>query len=187
MDDKKITVRRGWKPCVDPKACKIFKEVVAECRRKLPHSDISGLDETLYVKNNVRPYGECKYTSVCGKHLSAIMINGNLLAANNTKDIRSVLVHEVAHAAAPIRAHHNSTWKRIGDTIGEKWNITVQRTDDMEVAQGNAPYVLRCSKCGMSWIRARSSAFVQHPERFHHGRCPIGTIKLIRIHGKEVV
>ena len=186
MDDKKITVRRGWKPCVDPKACKIFKEVIAECRRKLPHSDISGLDETLYVKNNVRHYGECMYTKVCGKHLSAIMINGNLLAANNPKDIRSVLVHEVAHAAAPIRAHHNYTWKRIGDTIGEKWDITVQRTDDMEVAQGNAPYVLRCSKCGMNWIRARSSAFVQHPERFHHGRCPIGTIKLIRIHGKEV-
>lgn len=187
MGDKMTTPRRGWRPCVDPRACKIFKEVVAECRKKFPHSDISGLDETLYVKNNIRHYGECMRTNVCGKHLSAIMINGNLLAANKPKDIRNVLVHEVAHAAAPMRAHHNSTWKNIGDTIGEKWNITVQRTDNREVVQGDAPYVLRCAKCGMTWVRARSSNFVQHPENYHHDNCPIGTIKLIRIHGKEVV
>ena len=186
MGDKTFTVRRGWKPCVDPKACKIFKEVIAECRKKFPHSDISGLDETLYVRSNVRPYGQCESAIVCGKHLSAIMINGNLLAANNHKDIRNVLIHEVAHAAAPIQAHHNSTWKHIGDTIGEKWNTTVQRTNHREVAQGNAPYVLQCAKCGATWVRARSSTFVQYPERFHHGRCPTGTIKLIRIHGKEV-
>lgn len=186
MGCKTTTPRRGWRPCVNPKACKIFKEVVAECRKKFPHSDISWLDATLYVKNNVRHYGECMRTNVCGKHLSAIMINGNLLAANSTKDIRNVLVHEVAHAAAPIRAHHNSTWKSIGDTIGEKWNITVQRTGNKKVAKGNAPYVLRCSRCGMIWIRARSSNFVQHPEKFHHDNCPMGTIKLIRIHGKEV-
>lgn len=186
MGDKTTTPRRGWNPCVDPKACKIFKEVVAECRKKFPHSDISGLDETLYVKNNVRHYGECMRTNVCGKHLSAIMINGNLLAANNPKDIRDVLVHEVAHAAAPIRAHHNSTWKHIGDTIGQKWNITVERNTNREVAQENAPYVLQCSKCGMTWVRSRSSNFVKHPERFFHENCPIGAIKLIRIHGKEV-
>lgn len=186
MSDKTITVRRGWKPCADPKACKIFKEVVAECRKKFPHSDISGLDETLYVKSNVGPYGQCKHTNVCGEHLSAIMINGNLLAANNPKDIRNVLVHEVAHAAAPMRAHHNSTWKNIGDTIGEKWHTTVQITNNREVAQGNAPYVLRCARCGATWIRARSSRFVQHPEKFHHDNCPVGTIKLIRVHGKEV-
>lgn len=187
MEENVSIVRRGWKPCADPKVCKMYNEVVEECRKKFPHSNIYGLDKTIYCTGGVRSYGMCVSTKVCGIVLSAIMINDNLIAAKNEKDIRDTIIHEVAHAAAPIHSNHNATWKHIGNTIGQKWNIRVQRTNNKQVSHENAPYVLQCCNCGATWIRNRSSNLVKHPERFSHGNCPIGSIKLIRVHGKEVV
>lgn len=184
MEKKVSLVKRGWKPCTNPKVCKIFKEVVAECRKKFPHSNISGLDETLYVRSYAHSYGKCAYGIVCGKVLSAIVVDKGLIAMKNERDIRNTIIHEVAHAAAPLRAHHNSEWKHIGDTIGKKWGMSVQRVGEKKALQRPPLYILQCCKCGAKWNCYRASKFVQNFEHYHCG-CS-GRIKLIYAHGKEV-
>lgn len=60
----------------------------------------------------VRRFGACHYSS------KKITLSQKLTTLNDEARIRTTLLHEIAHALAGYKAHHNATWQAICRSIG---------------------------------------------------------------------
>lgn len=92
--------------------------------------------------------------------------------------VRNVIAHEVLHTCKGC-SNHGMLWKRYAELLGKAIGQEIKRTGESEAAENmrkNAPYVLRCNKCGREFYRMRRSKLVEHPERY---RCVCGG-KLIK-------
>lgn len=77
--------------------------------------DPSGLtttDWSFKFDSAVRRFGACY------KHKNLITISRKLTELNDEAQVRDTILHEIAHALAPARAHHNRQWKSIAKAIG---------------------------------------------------------------------
>lgn len=117
----------------------------------------------------VARFGCCiRRGSACRIELSA-----RLLEAGEPY-IRETLAHEVLHACRGCR-DHGERWKSYAARMNAAYGYHIKRTATWE-AMGLADekpvkHLLHCERCGLEFRRTRSSALVEHPERY---RCRCG-------------
>ena len=161
---------RNWKTNFDVKLQAMFDEIVELARSlDLLHYDVEG---PFIISSDVRSWGICEYTKE-GK--ANIGINPRTFS--NDFVVRTVLVHEIAHACLPYDGH-SAKWKLVGDKIGSRYGITVSRTNDYSEfgvkswEDVNPPkYIIRCPGCGFTWGYHRMSQCVRNPNGFRCGKC----------------
>ena len=169
-----------WKICQDEQMNKIYDEVYDEAKalgliNNLHHK------RPLHIHKSVKSWGLCKWKLISGNTFDcAVCINEEILSKKNYDVARKVIVHEMAHVATP-RSHHNNLWRSVGDKLGKKWNITVQRTNSYEGLnlreEETINYIIECPECHMQWKYARAGKVVKN---YKHYKCPKCHVDLIR-------
>ena len=108
------------------------------------HGRSNGLSEKWQVAFDLAPAraGQCAYSEQ-RIYLSV----GHCLKASRA-EVRDTILHEIAHALAGPRHHHDAVWQRIARTIG----CTARRCTTTRHAGGR--WIARC-KCGMTYSRHR--------------------------------
>lgn len=174
------------KLCDDAETLKIFDEVVQEAKA-LGYLDKTTIEPLRVNKSTTKANGYCSSDRV-GKQrwLSTVSINERVIG--HPEAVKCVIVHEVAHACLP-EAAHNAKWKKIGDKIGQKFGVSVHRTDDYSCCgveswydEVKAKYALKCETCGRIWHYRRKVYAVQHPKRC---KCPYCKVPVV--HCEEVM
>lgn len=61
-------------------------------------------------------YGACQNLT------KTIYLSTPMVLLNDDKAVREVMLHEIAHALAPLNAKHGPAWKRIATQIGARPN-----------------------------------------------------------------
>ena len=67
---------------------------------------------TFSYDNAVRRFGACHYNT------KRITLSNTLTSLNDETKVRTILLHEIAHALAGRKAHHSAVWKAICRSIG---------------------------------------------------------------------
>ena len=88
--------------------------------------------------NAKKTYGYCDY----GRR--TLGFSKVLTDLNSEEEFTDVVLHEIAHALAPIEANHGKEWKRIAKRIGA--NPT--RCYSNEVVRPPSLYITKCNHCG---------------------------------------
>ena len=176
-----LTLPNTWKLCKDKQLNKIYDEVYEEALKLGLLSRLS-CRRPLYINKSVRYWGLCKTSRVTSDVFdSAICINDKILLAKKYDVARKVIVHEVAHMAEPMK-HHGNDWYYTGNRLGQKWGITVRRTDSYEGlelrGEEEAKYIVECPKCHHQWKYNRMCKTV---ERYNRYRCTACNEYLIRV------
>lgn len=176
-----LTLPNTWKVCQDKKFLQIYDEVYDEAK-SLGLLNKHHKKQPLYIHKSVRTWGLCRWFKMGDNSYDcAVCLNEKIILAKSYDVARQVLVHEIAHIAAPAE-HHSKIWHRAGDLIGRKWNITVNRTDSYEGIElrsdNNAKYIIECPKCHLQWKYSRAGKVVQHYDRC---KCPKCNINVIRV------
>lgn len=176
-----LTLPRTWKICTDEGINKIYDEVYEEAR-KLGLLSYHYKKHPLYVHKSVRTWGLCRFfRRNSDSYDCAVCLNEKIVLAKSYDAARKVLVHEVAHIAAPGK-HHNNIWYSAGNRLGNKWNITVARTGEYEglMLKGDeeTKYILECSKCHKQYKYNRLGKAVKNYKNYRCGKC---SSELIRV------
>lgn len=169
-----ITLPRTWKLCKDEKINKIYDEVYEEAR-SLGLLSSHDHKRPLYIHKSVRTWGLCRwYKEAVNRYDCAVCLNEKIILAKSYDAARKVLVHEIAHIAAPGK-HHCDIWYAAGNKLGKKWGIKVQRTDDYDGIElkndDNVKHILECTKCGKQYRYTRNTKSVQNYTRYRCGCC----------------
>ena len=94
--------------------------------------------------------------------------------------LRETLAHEVLHTCRGCR-DHGPRWKGYAAGMNAAYGYRVSRTGSWEGLGLQDPrpvrYLLTCESCGLEIKRAKASALVRHPERYH---CRCGGRILLR-------
>jgi SprT protein len=93
----------------------------------------------------VRRFGNCNYTN------KRISLSATLTVLNSERVVHETLLHEIAHALAPVTAGHGPKWKSIARSIG----CNAERCYGDEVVQPGRRYVGRCPTCATTISRNR--------------------------------
>ena len=91
-------------------------------------------DWRLKWNDSKRMFGYCSYTH------HAIYLSKLLTELNEEREIIDVILHEIAHALAPITEHHGKVWKNIARDIG----CNATRCYGKEVIEPKKPYTVSC-------------------------------------------
>ena len=176
-----IAIPNTWKLCQDKKLNKIYDEVYEEANRlgflkNLHHK------RPLYIRKSIRSWGLCKSHRVINDiYDSVICLNEVVASQKEYETARKIIVHEIAHAATP-KDHHGNNWHRIGDLIGAKWNIKVERTDNYEgmnlKSDDNIKYIVECPKCHVQWKYNRMCKTVEKFDKYRCGKCKETLIRI---------
>lgn len=69
-------------------------------------------------------FGKVKYgkgrSKMTGRaFVGIIKINSRMVLLNKEKQVRNTVIHEIAHALAPVGSHHNLRWQQIAKSLGD--------------------------------------------------------------------
>lgn len=176
-----VTLPKTWKLCKDETINKIYDEVYEEAR-SLGLLSKHDHKRPLYMHKSVCTWGLCRWRKeAIDRYDCAVCLNEKIILAKSYDAARKVLVHEVAHIAAPGK-HHSDDWYYAGNRLGKKWNISVRRTDDYEGIElkggSEAKYIVECPKCHTQWKYNRMCKTV---ERYDKYKCCACNEYLIRV------
>ena len=170
-----LSLPNTWKQCADKKLNQIYNEVYEEAH-KLGLLKALSYKRPLYIHKSVRNFGLCRSRHVMnGVYDSAICINDKILMAKKYDVAREIIVHEVAHMAEPTD-NHGYAWCKVGNLIGKKWNITVNRTGSYEginlkEKKKEGKYIIECPKCHTQWKYDRMCKSVESYNKYKCGKC----------------
>lgn len=186
---KILLLPKSWVMSDDALLNEIFREVME--RAELLGYDLSGLTLSPFVfpKSAGRSsagtvYGQTRYSDRLNRvHIG---FNAGLVATHDLQKILPVVVHEVAHAVKSARHDgHGNIWRKVGDSIGNAYGITVEcRVKDNERVDNIAPvkrpdkYAIGCPNCGTSYGYARMCASVEHPESWRCSKCRTTLVRI---------
>lgn len=175
-------VPRTWHLNTNPEIKKIYEEVYQEALSKGYLN--SNYHPPLYVFKSTTRWGTCRQ-KVSGREYT---IGLNEVLLENPESARATLIHEFAHAASDPYEHHGVHWKHVGDTIGRKWNVRVQRCDSeeskgvtMPSRQKPAAYIVKCKKCNHQWNYQRNCKVVQYVSTYLCPYCKTNTLTVTHI------
>lgn len=176
-----LSLPNTWKPCKDEQMVKIYDEVYEEAK-SLGLLTKHHKKQPLYVKKSVRSWGQCRWRKMLDNTYDcAICLNEKIILAKSYDAARHVLVHEIAHIATPAE-HHSSIWRRAGNMIGKKWNITVDRTGQYEGIElkdkAEAKYIVECPKCHNQWKYNRMCKTVEKPHLYRCAKCQEDLVRI---------
>lgn len=170
-----LSLPNTWKQCQDKQLNQIYNEVYEEAKR-LGLLKALYYKHPLYIHKSVCNFGLCRSRHVMnGIYDSAICVNDKILLAKRYDIAREIIVHEVAHMAAPTD-NHNYSWYKVGNLIGKKWNITVERTGSYEglnlkEKKKEGKYIIECPKCHTQWKYDRMCKSVEKYDKYKCGKC----------------
>lgn len=106
------------------------------------------LDKGWYFEydNAKRRFGCCYY------YQRKITLSSVLCELNEEKDVRDVILHEIAHALVGSGHGHNRVWQKKAIEIGCNGKRCY---DPSKVNTAKAPYVAKCNSCGKEHKRFR--------------------------------
>jgi predicted SprT family Zn-dependent metalloprotease len=96
------------------------------------------IDLSFDFDSSVRRFG-CYHTKE-----KKITLSRMLTELNPIDEVRDVILHEIAHALAPAKAHHNKEWKEIAISIGCRGT----RIYSNRVVVPKHKYSATCKNCG---------------------------------------
>jgi predicted SprT family Zn-dependent metalloprotease len=96
--------------------------------------------------NAKRRFGCCYY------YERKITLSSVLCELNEEKDVRDVILHEIAHALVGAGHGHNRVWQRKAIEIGCNGKRCY---DSSKVNTTEAPYIAKCNSCGKEHKRFR--------------------------------
>lgn len=169
-----MTLPNTWKLCTDKTINKIYDEVYEEAR-SLGLLSSHDHKRPLYINKSVNFWGLCRSKREApNMYDCAVCLNEKIVLAKSYDAARKVLVHEIAHIAAP-RDHHGNAWYSAGNRIGRKWNITVHRTDSYEGlelrSEEEMRYIVECPKCHAQWKYNRMCKTVERYDKYKCSKC----------------
>ena len=169
-----VTLPRTWKLCTDKTINKIYDEVYQEAQ-SLGLLSLHKEKHPLYIIKSVKTWGMCRWRKINPElYDCAVCLNEKIILAKSYDAARKVLVHEVAHIAAPGK-HHSDAWYRAGNRLGQKWNIAVHRTDNYEgielKGEEEAKYIVECPKCHRQWKYNRMCKTVEKYDKYYCCAC----------------
>ncbi len=147
----------------------LLAELIAQVRgvkiplseRIAPHVEIND--------RAVTRFGCCRYRD--GQYTIEV---ARRVAQGPEQSLRETLVHELLHTCYGCR-NHGKRWKLYAQRMSERYGYRIARSATVEeLGVGEARpyrYLLRCTACGTQFKRFRTSALVEHPERY---RCRCG-------------
>ena len=168
-----LSLPSTWKQCQDKQLNQIYNEVYEEAQR-LGLLKALSYKRPLYIHKSVRNFGLCRSRHVMnGVYDSAICVNDKILLLKKYDVAREIIVHEVAHMAEPAD-NHGYAWYKVGNLIGKKWNITVERTGSYEglnlrEKKKEGKHIIECPKCHKQWKYDRAGKVVKNYSRY---KCP---------------
>ena len=171
-----LSIPRTWKKCTDEKFNQIYDEVYEEAKT-LGLLKCHYKKHPLYVFESTKTWGLCKSSRISdGIYDSAICVNKKVIAAKSYDTARKIIIHEMAHVDKP-GEHHSNIWRRIGNMIGKKWGIAVQRLDSYEGIElrdeDTAKYIVSCPKCNAQWKYMRAGNVVKNPGSYLCTKCRV--------------
>lgn len=184
-----VLLPKSWKPSDDALLNEIFRDVMATAKNL--GYDLSGLTLSPFVfpksagKSSAGTvYGQTRYND----RLDRVHIGFNigLIASHDLQKILPVIIHEMAHAVKTARHDgHGNIWRKVGDSIGASYGITVERrvkdderVDDIAPVKRPDKYAIGCPKCGASWGYARMCTSVEHPEAWQCHKCRTSLVRI---------
>lgn len=147
----------------------LLAEVAAQLRAvKIPLAD--GIAPHVEINDRaVARFGCCKYRD--GRYTIEV---ARRVALGPEQSLRETLAHELLHTCHGCR-NHGKRWKMYAQRAGEVYGYRIARSateEELGVGEARAcRYLLRCTACGAQFKRFRTSALVEHPERY---RCRCG-------------
>lgn len=98
----------------------------------------------------VKRFGLCQGLKVERGYITegVISLSEHLTSLNDEVEVRDTILHEIAHAIAPARAHHGWEWKQAAIRVGAD---PTRCYDSARVATPEAPWTGTCPQCGKSW------------------------------------
>lgn len=186
-----MNIPKAYKINTNITIARIFNEVKIEANRL--GFPLTRLDKNIYIIP--QNYG----TSECAGQARTAMDRNKVITQQyiairegmthvDEDTIRQLFVHEVAHCIVPSAAH-NREWQRVGNKLGQRWNITVHRyynnEDNAETyvnaCERSAPkraakYVIECKHCNKQWEYRKMCKTVANYERY---KCPHCAGKLL--------
>lgn len=128
-------------------------------------------------------FGQCRYHRGAYGYTCSINISIDVLdALHNDKNCldaaRSVMVHEILHAAN-IGEGHKGNWKRDAEEVMRLYpSLNISRCgkdSDFNIVRSEAEeinkYCVVCDKCGYEVHRNRRSKLIDHPGNYIHRDC----------------
>jgi predicted SprT family Zn-dependent metalloprotease len=96
--------------------------------------------------NMKRLVGRCEYKT------KQIKFSVHYLLKSSQREIRNVILHEIAHALVGPGHHHDYVWRRQARAIG----CTAMRCASPEAVSTATPnYIIKCTRCGKEYPRYR--------------------------------
>ena len=175
--------KASWKPVKDNRILALYREVIAEARRK---GFLHYCAETppLRISSKLRrAIAFCYQHRVDSKSSRACIVLSDALPYQNDDFVRSTLVHELAHAICPLEEKHGQRWYHAACEIGKRWNYLPSRfksncKDFSETLKKLHPkavikykYQLVCPKCGREFTRYKSMCASLKRPRYACGVC----------------
>lgn len=121
------------------------------------HMDANGLQDW-----SSRLDGATKRFGVCWRTRKRITISRKMSEINDCQTVLQTILHEIAHALAPLYEHHGNTWKGICISIG----ASPERCyDSQKVVAVPSRYTGTCPLCQNTFQRTK------RPTRKNYCRC----------------
>lgn len=99
---------------------------------------------------------------------------------NDEKGLKETIIHELLHSCKGCM-NHNENWKRLAAKVNRAYDYNVKRCSsakDKGVQEETRPvnvhtvnYILKCSRCGRTYTRARMCKVIKNIERYRCGCC----------------
>ncbi len=89
--------------------------------------------------NAKRRFGLCSYVR------RTIQLSRELTELNVVSEVEDTILHEIAHALSPCRAHHGPAWKKVCREIGARPSMY---WDDEVVKAPPSKFIGTCPNCG---------------------------------------
>lgn len=169
-------IPKTWKPCDDIFAKSLFDTILKEAESLGYKPQIQC---GLMMFNRTSALGECRSTKGYDSHYNSVIgINREILKSDAV--LAEVLVHEIAHSIMPLDGHSHA-WKTVGDKIGKRFDVSVERVRDksyyenlgvfVERKKVETKYVVECPCCHQKWKYGKLCKTVQHPELYRCCKC----------------
>jgi predicted SprT family Zn-dependent metalloprotease len=101
--------------------------------------------------DSTRRFGVCKYRT------KTIGLSRRLVELNGVEEVRNTILHEIAHALAPVGAGHGNVWKRKALEVGARPERCYQAKDVKAPAR---KFTARCPSCALTFARDRRTKSV---------------------------
>ena len=160
---------------------KDLMKLVAECKEELDAIGIQYRTVRNWIVNTRAQcrWGLCKRVS---DGVYDIQISARLLKGDVSDDsAKNTIIHELLHTVQGGYGHKGN-WKALAEQVNRSYSqYNIKRTTSYEEKgipevkrtprHYDVKYEIKCTRCGESIYRKKSTKVILHPERYRCGKC----------------